>query len=44
MVCAILRKAPRRAYLLLEDQPAPIVVYTERLEIARNKAIPMTVK
>ena len=36
MVWAIARKAPRRAYFELEDQPAIRVVYTFRLEIHRN--------
>lgn len=36
MVCATLRRAPSRAYLELLDHPAIKVVYTLRLEIARN--------
>lgn len=43
MVWATLRRAPRRAYLEFEAQPAPSVVYTLRLDTQR-KAIPPTAK
>ena len=40
IVWAAPRKAPRSAYLELEDQPATKVVYTFILEIARNIKMP----
>ena len=32
----MLRSEPRSAYLLFEDHPAPMVEYTDNLEIAKN--------
>lgn len=40
MVCAMLRRAPIREYLELEDHPAIKVEYTFSLEIHKNKRIP----
>ena len=44
MVWAILRRAPNKAYLELEDQPAPRVVYTFSLEMQRNRRAPIVMK
>ena len=40
IVCAILRSAPIKEYLELEDHPAIRVVYTFSLEMHRNKSTP----
>ena len=40
MVWAILRRAPSRAYLELENQPAPRVAYTFKLERQRKNRTP----
>jgi len=40
IVCAMLRSAPRRAYLLLDAHPENRVVYTLILETARNSIMP----
>lgn len=44
IVCATLRRAPRRAYFELDDHPAPRVVYTFRLEMHRKNSAPIVIK
>src|SRR5580765_3487868 len=40
IICAAERRPPSRAYLLFEDQPASVIEYTPRLDIARNSSSP----
>lgn len=44
IVCAILRRAPNRAYLEFDDQPATNVEYTFILDTHRKYKIPYTIK
>lgn len=39
IVCAMLRVVPRRAYFLLDDQPAIKVGYTLSLDVVKNASV-----
>lgn len=43
IVCAMARRAPIKAYFELDAQPAPIIEYTARLEMARINKTPMLI-